>query len=73
MTHYIMNIDEVKTNLQFKFRYPLHKTVASALERFNQLQEFTKTLPMIESNRNLIFQYLNECDFILNTLEEYEQ
>lgn len=72
MQHFIMNSDDIKTNLEFALRYPLHKTVTSALNRFHQLQDYVDKLPKSESNRDLIFRCLNECDFILNTLEGYD-
>ena len=73
MSHYSM-VDEniVSCNLEFKLRYPLYKTITAALDRFHDLHKVVESIPKDASNRDLMFKYLNECDFILNTLEGYD-
>lgn len=76
MSQYTMFVDNADTvslkNLTFKLRYPLYKTVNSALKQFHGLQQIVETTPKTDANRDFIFGCLNECDFILNILEGYD-
>lgn len=75
MSQYTMFVDEADTvslNINFKLRYPLYKTVTAALKRFHALQQIAEATPKEDANRDFIFGCLNECDFILNTLEGYD-